>query len=170
MSATAQIDEKQLARIVIGLWSTVLDLDVHGADNAEDGLGTLPLLMARIRISGSVSADVHLVCPLPLLRLAASRMFALEPSTVSMRQLRDALAELTNLVAGAVKALLPGGCYLSLPVATDEFPPVSRDVHVTQVDLDCEGMAMQVLLIDDAGKVRPADGPPTSRGRPSSSR
>ena len=154
MNATERLNEKQLSRIVAGLLSTVVDVEVHAAKNAEDGLCTVPLLMAHVRISGSVSANVHLVCPVPLIRLAAARMFALEPSTVNMRQLRDALGELTNLVAGAIKSLLPDGCSLSLPVATDGFPPVPQDVQFIQALLGHEGMTMQVLLIDGADTVR----------------
>ena len=45
----------------------------------------------------------------------AEAMFAADPGSLSADEVSDALGELTNMVAGNVKALLPESCAISLP-------------------------------------------------------
>ena len=42
-------------------------------------------------------------------------MFGLEPAAAGLEEVRDALGELTNMLGGNLKALLPGPCFLGLP-------------------------------------------------------
>jgi chemotaxis protein CheX len=46
---------------------------------------------------------------------AAAAFLAMEPDEVGPEDLSDVLGELANIVGGNVKAMLPPGCFLSLP-------------------------------------------------------
>jgi len=46
---------------------------------------------------------------------AAAAFLAMEPDEVSQEDISDVLGELANIVGGNVKAMLPTGCFLSLP-------------------------------------------------------
>jgi chemotaxis protein CheX len=46
---------------------------------------------------------------------AAAAFLAMEPDEVSHEDISDVLGELANIVGGNVKAMLPAGCFLSLP-------------------------------------------------------
>ena len=46
-------------------------------------------------------------------------MFDASNGNVTVRDIRDTLAELTHIAGGNIKALLPPPCYLSLPVVVD---------------------------------------------------
>ena len=48
-------------------------------------------------------------------RKAAAAFLAMEPDEVSKEDISDVLGELANIVGGNVKAMLPAGCFLSLP-------------------------------------------------------
>ena len=65
-------------------------------------------------------------------REIAGRMFSIAPEEVKEDDIRDALSELANIIAGNVKALLPAPSHLSLPTYLG-----GRDVP----DIDCEGSA-----------------------------
>ncbi len=48
-------------------------------------------------------------------RQAAAAFLAMEPDEVTQEDVSDVLGELANIVGGNVKAMLPPGCFLSLP-------------------------------------------------------
>jgi chemotaxis protein CheX len=65
-------------------------------------------------------------------RRAAAAFLAMELDEVSEDDLSDVLGELANIVGGNVKAMLPPGCFLSLPQvvlapeATTKYPNAER--------------------------------------------
>lgn len=98
---------------------------------APSEIGTDELWTARVRITGTFNGAVSLVCTRSFARRAVRRMTrspATEPVTDD--DARDALAELANVIAGNVKALLqvveePN--HLSLPTVGE---PVDRECEV----------------------------------------
>jgi hypothetical protein len=93
-------------------------------------------VIASIDINGDRRAEVTLRTTQGAVRRVAAVMFGLEPMEITEADVTDALAELTNMTAGAMKSLLPGVRELGLPrvgdVGTDELPEVA-DVDVTEV-------------------------------------
>lgn len=75
-----------------------------------------------IRVGGAWNGLVKLSMSESLTRRATAAMFGASPEALTEADLRDALGEITNMVGGNVKALLPGPSRLSLPhVVTDAY-------------------------------------------------
>ena len=66
-------------------------------------------------ITGSWTGHVVYACSTVAARRAAAAFLAMESDEVSQEDLSDVLGELANIVGGNVKAMLPPGCFLSLP-------------------------------------------------------
>lgn len=108
---------------------------------AEDGLG------GYVQITGAWEGAVALWCPWALLHQAASHMFGSE--TTSDEDRRDALCEMTNMIGGSVKALLPEPCTLSLPNTTEALATTCRDggwQEIQSVTYQCNGHRFSVAL------------------------
>ncbi len=84
-----------------------------------------------VQISGGFSGAIHLICGRSVIRAAAAQMFSVEEKELVDDDLRDALGELTNMVGGNVKTLLPGSESLSLPTVIE-----GSDYGVARLDSD----------------------------------
>jgi|GEM_PF-6864945 len=71
--------------------------------------------IAIIHISGGWSGTVLIDCDNELARRAAGIMFSSTPALVGESEMQDAVAEITNMLGGHIKALLELPCSLSLP-------------------------------------------------------
>lgn len=94
-------------------------------------------VIASIDINGEqLRAEVTLRTTQGAVKRVAAVMFGIEPEEISESDVDDALAELTNMTAGAMKSLLPGVRELGLPrvgdLGTDAYPQVA-DVDVSEV-------------------------------------
>ncbi len=136
------------------IWSTQLGLEL-----AKDGqAGEVPmappegLMTGTVQISGGFAGAVHLMCSRPAVRAAAARMFSVPEAELTNEDLRDALGELTNMVGGNIKTLLPGSEFISLPTVIE-----GSDYGVARLDSDVvavsqatfEGLPLQVVLLAD---------------------
>ncbi len=70
------------------------------------------------------------------------------PMQISDRALRDAVGELTNMIGGAFKSLIPGTCFLSMPVLLEgnDYGVPSRAV-VFEGAFVCEKQPLRVRLL-----------------------
>jgi chemotaxis protein CheX len=93
------------------IWRALLDLPFESGGTPAAGAG---LVTGLVHVQGGWNGAVMLQCPRPLATALAAAMFrgGDEPDE---EEVRDALGELTNMVAGNVKALLPPPCSISLP-------------------------------------------------------
>jgi len=107
-------DESQIRSVVRTVWSTQLDLDVVDIDGPPP-TPTSPTITAAIHISGDFHGVIRLECSRGLIRRAAAVMFAMPEEALSLDDERDVVGELTNVVAGNIKALIPGSNSISLP-------------------------------------------------------
>ena len=113
--------ENVIEEVVQSIFSTMLNIDLIRADipaTAEQE----PLLTS-VQIAGEWTGSIVLAMSPALARASAAAMLALEPQEVGEADLRDVSAELTNMIGGNVKSLLPGPSYLSLPtiIAGSDF-------------------------------------------------
>ena len=115
MSVDVVVNVNDLAEMVEQVWMSYLDPE-----------GTSPLVRtgddrqpsevhSSVSISGSWTGHVVYASSIAAARRAAAAFLAMDAADVSPEDLSDVLGELANIVGGNVKALLPSGCFLSLP-------------------------------------------------------
>jgi chemotaxis protein CheX len=132
MSVVVEVNENDLAEMVEQVWLSYLD---------PEGLNPLiptydehqpSEVYSSVSITGSWSGHVVYACSIVAARHAAAAFLAMEREEVSEDDLSDVLGELANIVGGNVKAMLPPGCFLSLPQvvlapeATTKYPNAAR--------------------------------------------
>ncbi len=115
MSVQAVVNEDVLAEMVEQVWVSYLDPEgvsplVPTGDAAQPSE-----VHSSVSISGSWTGHVVYASSTVAARRAAAAFLAMESDEVSAEDLSDVLGELANIVGGNVKAMLPAGCFLSLP-------------------------------------------------------
>jgi chemotaxis protein CheX len=106
----------QVVSIAQDVWESFLSLTLlpHPLGDAAPDI-TGPTLTGCVSVSGSWAGSVFLQCGADQAREAAEAMFGAEPGDLSDEEVSDALGELTNMVGGNIKSLLPAPSQLSLP-------------------------------------------------------
>jgi chemotaxis protein CheX len=110
--------EKELEQIVATVWTTMFGLEVE-PDDAVVSNGPACHWTGCVRITGAWEGAVVLRCPASLARHAAGEVFGMGSTAVTVEQIGDLMGELTNIIAGNFKALLPEVSHLSLPAVTE---------------------------------------------------
>jgi chemotaxis protein CheX len=114
------IPDEQLIRTVIrSVWSTQLGLEIADLPGPPDARSTGATHTAVIHISGDFRGVVRLKASLPLVRRAAAVMFGLPEDRLDRSDECDVVGELANVVAGNIKALIPGSSNISLPTIVE---------------------------------------------------
>ncbi len=155
--------EQDISQLIESIWSSVLGLDVMrsdeemGADWEQEAK-----VIGCVQITGDWEGAVMLKCPTELARLAGAIMFGVEIESGTADEAEDALGELTNMIAGNLKSLLPGICYLSLPIVVNGLDyrtivPGSRPL--CQVAFKCREKPFKVMLLE-RDEDQPVDGEP----------
>lgn len=118
---------------------------------------------AVVHVTGAVDGAVVLHVTEPFARLAAARMFGIDPDAATLVDLQDAMGELTNVVGGNYKSFLPEPSRLSLPTVvegTDYSFRIPGSAMTAQYGLDVQGQPLLVRLwrkeADPAGRVTQA--------------
>jgi chemotaxis protein CheX len=70
---------------------------------------------SSVSITGSWHGHIVYASSGTAARQAAAAFLAMAPEEVGQEDISDVLGELANIVGGNVKAMLPPGCFLSLP-------------------------------------------------------
>lgn len=145
----AIIQDEQIDEIVRNVWSSMLELDVVRKDNASERPEGEKSLTACVQITGDWQGTVALDCVDALARTAAAAMFEMEATECEEEDVRDAIGELTNTLAGNIKTMLPGSCALSLPSVTQgtdfKFTVPGAEVE-SSVSFRCNEEAMALTL------------------------
>ncbi len=112
---TPRVTGEQIADITRDVWSSFLALDLEIAPvDPHLALGG-STSTGCVHISGEWKGTVFVQCTAEHAQLAAEAMFMADPGTLGEDEIADALGELTNMVGGNIKSLLPDGCTLSIP-------------------------------------------------------
>lgn len=134
--------EEELREVIEGVWITALDLEIE--ENYLEEFVSGNSITAQISISGEWSGVISLRASVELLSLAASIMFTCPSDEVTDMDRSDTLTELTNMVGGTIKCLLPEGCDLSLPEIKQD---VGADAQGADwVSFCCESMPLAVAV------------------------
>jgi chemotaxis protein CheX len=115
MSVDVVVNENDLAEMVAQVWVSYLDPEgvsplIRTGDEKQPSE-----VHSSVSISGSWTGHVVYASSTEAARKAAAAFLAMEAEEVSQEDLSDVLGELANIVGGNVKAMLPAGCFLSLP-------------------------------------------------------
>jgi chemotaxis protein CheX len=144
---------QQIVGITREVWASVLSLMAESVpldEAAPAALGPGTSFIGSVQIRGAWEGSVYITAPMGLARRAASIMFGLDEATIGSDEMCDALGELTNIVGGNVKAVLPSPCALSLPTVVEGIEPrlvVMQNQLLRTAGFRVEGHAFAVALL-----------------------
>lgn len=147
---TIEVDIEEIIGII---WTSLSDLPLKRVDHAQ--LAEEPAVTGFVSIDGAWDGAVMVRCPMTLATSLTTAMFR-ATSPPSFDDVRDALGELTNMVAGNVKALLPSPCNLSLPavaLGTDYALSVLGTTSLARVSFMCDDSPLVVTLLQRSADV-----------------
>jgi chemotaxis protein CheX len=101
-----------------------------------------------VHISGTFNGFVSVVCRQSLARKIGEILFKHPGAALSYQEMQDAMRELTNMIGGNIKGLLPEPSSLSLPVVAPQgqdttFPDA---VTVCRSDIQVMGEPIEIIL------------------------
>ncbi len=144
---------EDILSIATDVWSS-LNLDLEETAPTLDDADITG--SASVSISGSWDGIVRLDFTTGLPGELAAAMFMMEPADVTDDEVADAIGELSNMLGGNLKSLLPEHSRLSLPSVV-LGPTVTLRVTgatlVRRVDFTCAGRAMRVTLWESSHAV-----------------
>ncbi len=120
------LSSDDVAQIVQEVWSSMLGLDVEPLEAEIDSSG--PAVAGSVGVSGAADCLISMEMQAAAARAVAAAMFGLSDADVSDDDVADAVGELTNMVGGNIKSLLPEPSTLSLPVVAQGTIPALRVV------------------------------------------
>ena len=115
MSVEVLVKESDLAEMLEQVWVSYLDPEGINPLVSTGDESQLSEVHSSVSISGAWTGHVVYASSALAARKAAAAFMAVGPEEVSQEDLSDVLGELANIVGGNVKAMLPAGCFLSLP-------------------------------------------------------
>ena len=115
MSVESVLNADDLAEMVEQVWVSYLDPEGISALIPDGHDGQPSEVHSSVSITGSWHGHVVYASSTAAARRAAAAFLAMEADEVGQEDLSDVLGELANIVGGNVKAMLPPGCFLSLP-------------------------------------------------------
>lgn len=111
--------EVTIAEVVGTVWESVLGSTIEPNDAIQFGLQPQHTYAGVVQIDGAWAGAVTVQCSEPMARRTAMCMFDIAAEDITEEELQDALGELTNMIGGNIKALLPGTCTLGIPVVVE---------------------------------------------------
>jgi len=135
-----------LGRVVRTIWSTQLGLELEDGEPEalEAKLADRETIAAGVTFSGDFSGTLVQRCSHQASMVAASSAFAADGEEISSIEARDVLAELTNMTAGNLKAILPGHIEFSSPATID--PDEDTGSLVAEAGFELQGEPLIVKL------------------------
>ncbi|MFK8080151.1 MAG: chemotaxis protein CheX [Granulosicoccus sp.] len=146
------ISEEELTEIVEVVWMTVLELPISEGEAVE--LTLSDYLISQISISGAWQGVVTVRASEKFLSHAAGVMFNCHSDDATDMDRSDTLTELTNMLGGTVKCLLPETCDLSLPTIINSDS--ADDVDHEWINFSCEGLPLAVAVTEDSAGAQQA--------------
>jgi chemotaxis protein CheX len=113
--------EEAIVNITQNIWESILGLQLDRArDVAQLSQASREKsLTGCVQLAGAWEGCVFLYCTSALAGEVAATMFGTNAEGLRNGDIEDALGELTNMVAGNLKIVLPRPCQLSLPAVVE---------------------------------------------------
>lgn len=145
------IESNDVVELVQAIFDNMLQLPCEpaGVNSAHDASDSSNRLVGCVQIQGDWSGAIEIDTPLEFGRKAAGAMLMVPEEEVSMEDIQDTIAELSNMVGGSIKAILPGQSTLSLPSVASGSGlnfKLSNVVHTQSIGLKSNGTDFSVLI------------------------
>jgi chemotaxis protein CheX len=109
------VTEGDLAEMAEQVWVSYLDPEGVSPLTQNGEVKQPTEVHSTVSITGSWHGHLVFASSRWAATKAAAAFLAMEPDEVGQEDISDVLGELANIVGGNVKAMLPAGCFLSLP-------------------------------------------------------
>ncbi len=146
--------QAEISQFVTDIWSTFLNMQVTPTDKPFKPEGKENTLAGCVQITGEWQGTVTLYAPKDLGRKIAASMYALDESEIDEQMVQDVMGEITNMITGNIKSLLPTPSSISLPsVAVTDY-----DLHhpgsepVTAVNFVSGSLPFLVVMLQENAK------------------
>lgn len=108
-------------------------------------------IVTHIGINGAWQGEVALACDADLAQYIAAQFFSISPAVVTDEDVREAMYELGNTIAGHLKRVLPEPTVLQVPVVGqgDQLKVqvrISEHHRIPRVFADCNGWPLLLAL------------------------
>ena len=145
-----QFLEEEILEITEATWGAMMGLDIL----PKNAIYPVPtgyenILVGQVNISGGWDGQVRLHATAALGRATSAKMFEMDPEIIQAQDQIDAIYELTNIIGGNIKSLLPEPCRLSLPtvqLGSEWAPHVDGADQVSELAFECEGHPLLVTV------------------------
>jgi chemotaxis protein CheX len=137
-----------VSEIVGTVCSTVLGLEAEPGEGVARDPGA-HTMVGCVQITGTWSGAVLVQCS-PAFAAKAARIIFASDDAPSDEDERDALGELSNMIAGNLKALLPSPSFLALPTISEGIDHVLEVLGSRVVDkyeLSVAGEQLTVVVV-----------------------
>ena len=138
-----------LHELIVDIWRTALDLPLARVDDAPDEPG-LQTCTAVVHLTGAFRGTVALTGAAPLAAECSARMFQTSVDMLTAAEVQDSWGEMSNMVAGNLKALVKKPSVISLPTvmegATYSFR-IPRASPINELTYACLGHRMRVTVL-----------------------
>ncbi len=142
------VSNDDIVCITQNVLSTMLGIEAIPADDCNLNVSHEPIT-GCIQISGTWCGAVMVQATGDFALSAACKMLEMNPEEVELVDRQDSMAELTNMIGGNVKSLVPGPSTLSLPSVTtgkDFDIRVFGTVVENVVPFECDGQQIRIVL------------------------
>jgi chemotaxis protein CheX len=146
------ITQNDLSQLTRTIWESTLGLEVRPISGPALSEREVGIVTARVQITGAWLGAVLLQCSQELAKKVARTMFCPDSGEPTSEEVRDALAEITNVTAGNLKSLASGHCHLAMPEVTEREldPPMAvKAVVVSSQAFACQGELFVVTILED---------------------
>lgn len=150
--------DEELDQTVQLIWSTMFDLPMARV-NPDRMTADSPLVTGFVILEGEFDGAILVRCPQGLAVRLTDIMFGSE-GPPAQSDIRDAIGELANMMAGNIKAVLPHPSRIGLPVVAfgnDYQLQVLGTVTAARVAYDFDGDVLTVTLVRQVDEERRND-------------
>ncbi len=149
--------EQDIAQIAQSIWETLFSFPLDLAPAGVGLAGDAQVMTGCIQIDGAWNGAVMLQCPQSLAERLSAELFRPE-GACTPEEVHDTVGELTNMLAGNIKALLPEPSRISLPTVAHGADYALR-VLGTHVEATATFLSLEQPLVISVLR-RTADGDP----------
>ncbi len=145
------ISNEDILSIVQSILSTMLELESIPCEFLPT-VKRSDQVTGCVQISGEWQGAVMIQGSENLARVFASRLFGQSSDSLTEDDLRDAFAEVTNMIGGNVKGQVPSPSFLSIPSVTtgQDFDfHLSNATVIRDLGLDCNGETLRIMMFEE---------------------
>ena len=109
------ITKENIHQITRDVWSSMLGSEIQINPEIPASNSAERCIAGSVNITGSWNGTVLLFCSAAMAGQVAGLMLGSDPAALSPGDISDTVGELTNIIGGNIKALVPPPAQLSLP-------------------------------------------------------